>query len=89
MQLDIFGHAPTKKKLRALRKGPIATRDEILQVQTEIMLDARSRPAERIKAAELICKINNYIVDRMEHSGTVKVVFDDDNPFTATASEAS
>lgn len=58
-QLDIFEHAPwTPDRLDAAH---IATREDVLKIQTAILFDHRTRPAEKIKAGELIAKIQGFI----------------------------
>lgn len=57
-QLDIFDQAPLIPD--TLKKAKVASKRDILKVQTAIMYSNYTTPLEKIKAADLICKIEGY-----------------------------
>lgn len=47
----------------ATKERPIAGRDELLKVQTEILLDKNLGAMERLRASELISRMQGYMGD--------------------------
>lgn len=80
-KLDIF----IKEKLEEKESQRIASQDEVLQYLTKVMrgeekdqfgLDASLQ--NRIKCAELLGKRYGTFKEKVEHSGSIPVVIDDD-----------
>ena len=61
-QIDLFESLPVTPE--TIQHAPIASKDDILKVQTAILFNGRTKPLEKIRAAELICKIQGYLKEQ-------------------------
>lgn len=70
-QLDLFENPPVTPA--NLADAPIASRDDILKVNTAILYDGRTKPLEKIRASELICKIQGFLKDNTDNSAAIVI----------------
>lgn len=69
---DEIRSALTKRETTA-SKGPIATRAERQAFWTKVVDDPAVKMTDRLKASELLGKSEADFVDRLEHSGNVRI----------------
>lgn len=62
-----------KDRDKRLESPRIATMEEVNAFWTQVMLDAEEKTADRLKASELRARAAGAFLDRVEHSGEVKV----------------
>lgn len=62
-----------KDRDKRLESPRIATMEEVNAFWTQVMLDAEEKTADRLKASELRARAAGAFVDRVEHSGEMRV----------------
>lgn len=62
-----------KDRDKLLETPRIATMEEVNAFWTQVMLNTKEKTADRLKASELRARAAGAFLDRVEHSGEVKV----------------
>jgi phage terminase small subunit len=62
-----------RKRNKELDKSTIADMQEVKEFWTNMLRNRAADPKDRLKASELIAKTNGAFLDRVEHSGDIKV----------------
>jgi phage terminase small subunit len=62
-----------KRRNQEIDKDTIADMQEVKEFWTNMLRNRAADPKDRLKASELIAKTNGAFLDRVEHSGDIKV----------------
>jgi len=72
-----------KARNKEIESKRIANMKEVKEFWTKLLRDLEADPRDRLKASEYIAKTNGAFLDKVEHSGTVKM----DNPLSGLTTD--